>query len=571
MAEATARRTRTAASALTTVALLVAGGLAFRPDPQSAERAGYREYLDRSGEPVLFVEVDGRAAPATRTVATAGLRGTVAALPAEMAQLLVTAVGGQFDDSALKVERSYSTELAADGSIRSTTVLTVLGSDGYATGVIADSSGTALVYAPPRTELPASIAPGVTWVSEGILNFDRPFVYRGAISAAEPYDGRRCIALESSLEQQNPDSGPYSRTTRSTWCQGWGTVDETVGRMRFRRTAPGTVQLGHVVPPAAEPLAAGTVLRGPFPNSDVSVRPVVMGGLIISAKSAVGDLQAVHPTTAGQRVAWVHHPGGEVLGMTADDSLLFVTTARRLLAAFDAGGRIHWLTRLPDAAVGSPARVGDLVVVALLDGKTQAYDRVSGEQRWSVSSNDTIAVPPVASGAQVISADVSGRIRAVRIDGSTAWSASVPGVHAPMTALPGGGVLIQDSEGTLHAFDSTGGVRWTAELDRSVVGEGSVLGPVAVLPTEAAVVGVRLDDGSAAWRLGISGRAVVGPDGGFAAEGVAGRLGPDGTRLEGFGLPSGVALTSRTLWPLTVGGQFLAMEATGTVIAVGGA
>lgn len=571
MAEATARRARTAASALTTVALLVAGGLAFRPDVQSAERAGYRDYLDRSGEPLVIIEIDGRAAPVTRTVATAGIQGTIAALPTETAQLLVAAIGGQIDDSALQVERSYSTELAADGSIRSTTVLAVLGSDGYSTGVIAESSGTALVFSPPRIELPTSIGPGVTWVSEGILNFDRAFVYRGAISAAGPYDGRRCVAVESSLEQQNPDSGPYSRTTRSTWCQGWGTVDGSVAGMRFRRTAPGSVRLGPVAPPAPQPLAVGTVLRAPFPNSDVSVRPVVMGGLIISAKSSVGDLRAVHPTAAGQQVAWVHHPGGEVLGMTGDDSLLFVTTAQRLLAAFDAGGRIHWLTRLPDAAVGSPARVGDLVVVALLDGKTQAYDRDSGEQRWSVSSNDTIAVPPIASGAQVVSADVSGRIRAVRIDGSTAWSDSVPGVHAPMTALPDGGMLIQDSEGTLHAFDSTGGVRWTAEFDQSVVGEGSVLGPVAVLPTEAALVGVRLHDGSAAWRLGISGRAVVGPDGGFAAEGVAGRLGPDGTRLEGFGLPAGVALTSRTLWPLTVGDQFLAMEANGSVIAVGGA
>lgn len=562
------RGSRIGASILTTLTLLTVGALGFRfVSPRTDSPTGYRTYLDRAGEPVVIVEAHNRIGPATRTIATDGVMGTVAALPTEVAKLLFLALDTDELNSDLQVERSLSTRVDSNGSIVATVELRLLRPVGYDTAVAFGSHDPALVYAPARTELPAEVAPGQSWSSTGIENGDMPFTYRGAITAAERRDGRQCVRIDTVL-----DSGPLgaqsrSRTSRSIRCDGLGSVEwgTTEDGTRFSLAAPGSVSLGPVIAPAPEAVGGGATLPSSFPNSELFSQPVVIAGLVVSANASLGDIHAVHPMPDGQQVVWVQHPGGEILGMAADDSLIYVTTTRRQLMAFDAAGRIHWLTRLPDAAVGTPARSGSVVVVALLDGSVRAFDRDSGASRWTTRLDDTIAASPVVTDGQIITADISGLITATRADGASAWSASVGPVRAPMTARPGGGVLAQDADGTLHALDSSGGETWASDLSDTVTGRGSVIGDVVVLPAGSALLGIRLRDGSPVWRVDTPGPAEVAPDGAFAAGLLTGRVSAGGlvdrVYRQGEGSPRS--------WPLVVGRQHLVIDASGAITAVG--
>lgn len=566
-----ARGPRIAASVFLTTALLATSGLAFALQAPVDDSAGYRAFLHRSGEPFLLTEAGNKVAPMTVTVATAGIRGTVLALTEDTARGLMSVIGTREANPDLLVERSYATQVQADGSVLATTMLSLLDGDGYSTGVVAGSNGFTMTYTPPRVELPAEAVPGTAWSSEGAMNLDSPFTFRGTVGPAESRDGRRCINVDTALVQQNPRATPYTRTTQSTWCDESGPVESSNfedGR-RFSMAPPGSVALPPVEPPQPEPLPPGLTLPGPFPHADVALRPVVVDGLIITTKDSTGDLRAVRLTPRGQQVAWVQHPGGEILGMAADDSLIYVTTAARLLLAFDAAGQIHWLARLPDAAVGAPARMGDVVAVALLDGTTRAYSRIDGSERWSDRLDDTIAVPPVTAGTTIVSADVSGLITATRADGTAAWSRTVAGVRAPMTPLDDGSVLLQDTEHELHVIDSRGEDRWTADLDETVTGEGLQLGTVAVLPAEAGILGIRLGDGTAAWRIDTPGRPAIGGSARFAAGAMTGRFSAEGGLADSGEIPSGDARSRRHTWPLTVGGQHLVMDASGAVTVIG--
>lgn len=564
-----------AASALLTVVLLAAGVVGLREaSPTGSTPRGYQAFLNRTGEPVVLVETNGKAPPMTVTVTATGRHGTAAALPSDTAQLLEMAAGGAYEANPdLQVERSFSTQVSPDGSILATTILTLLKPDGYATAVIAGSNVTPVVYLPPRMELPAQADPGVNWTGDGSVNAVSPYRYRGEIGSAESRDGRGCIKVQTTLEQQIIHSRPYSRTTFSTWCAGLGVVEETNAQsgLRFQVAVPGSVSFVPPRTPAAEPIPLGKTLPSPFLLSHLSLPPIVMGGLLMMTNGASGDLHAVHPTAAGQEVVWVHHPGGEVLGMATDESLLFVATTNRRLMAFDAAGRIHWLTRLPDAAVGSPAYAGDLVTVALMDGTVRAYDRNSGEQRWSTRLDDTISVSAVASAGQIVSADVSGLVLGVRLDGTRAWSASVGAVRSPITPLPDGSVLVADEEAILHAFDSNGVERWATQLQAGVVGAGATLGDTAVLPVESGIIGIDPADGSTAWHIETPEPAAIATTGAVVAGSMTGRVTVGGQLLDREDMSSGAGADPQQAWPVVMGGQDLLVDATGAVTAIGDA
>lgn len=267
----------------------------------------------------------------------------------------------------------------------------------------------------------------------------------------------------------------------------------------------------------------------------------------------------------------MQHPGGEVLGMDADDSLLYVTTTERLLMAFDAAGRIHWLTRLPDAAMGRPVRVGDIVTVALLDGTLHSYDRGTGVQRWSTRLDDTVAVPSVAGPGQIVSADISGLVTATAPDGRVAWSESLGEVQAPMTNLSNGVVLVQDAEGVLHAFDSTGDELWTSDLEEKITGEGTTIGDTAVLPVESGIVGIKRGDGTRAWHLETTETPAIDSAGALTAGRLTGRVTADGELIDRLDLTSDNEESLRHTWPITLGRQHLVVDASGAVTAIGDA
>lgn len=573
------RGPRIAASALMTIAVLAAGGLGFwRLFPFAHAPTGYRAYLAASGEPLLVVDSNDRNPPATVSSATEGFPGTLAALPRDTAARLSRMIGSDVND--VQLERSFSTQVNSDGSILALTVISLVRPDGYSVALTTTSDGNALTYLPPRTELPGSVMPGASWTSNGVLNFESPsvrrdnrFTYQGSIAAAEAREGHPCIAVVTALDQRSAGADPYVRTVRSTWCAGRGSVESVVleTAATSRVAAPGAVRFAAVKPPAAAPVTPGQTLASPFLAADIAVPPVVLGRLVISTSGSLGDLDAVRPGPDGQRVKWIQHPGGEVLGLAADDSLVFLTTSRPNLMAFDAAGRIHWLTRLPDAAVGTPICADGLVVVTLLDGTLRAYDSATGQERWKNRFDDTIAVPPVAAGDHIISADTSGLLRAVGPDGEVAWDKSLGPVRAPMTELPDGGVLVQDTGGTVYALDGSGRVRWTTELDTAVSGRGAVLdGDVIAVPIGSGVTGLRLGDGASAWRREGLPNAKIHPAGWVAAEGISGRINADGVILDQARRESGPDVTvPRRSWPIVVGEQALVVEASGAITAVG--
>ena len=581
------RGVRVAAAALLMLALIAGGGIAFwYSSPSAAVPTGYRAYLDRSQLPVIVVEENGQIWPLTQTVAESGLLGTIAAIPNDLATLLLAALGDTADDPSLRIERVMSSQVNPDGSVFATTYLNLLTADGYQLALGSGTGGVVLLYTPPRTELPAELTPGATWSSPGMLNFERPFTYEGSVAAAEPRDGRECREVTTALDQQGADGSSEKRTSVFLWCEGMGSVEARTleNGMRYLVAEPGSVQLTTPIPPAPEPLPAGTVLDAPFTNTGVSLSPLVIGGLVITTNRSISDIDAMRlvPATAedpatgaaaspaAQILTWVQHPGGEVTGMTTggDPAFIYLTTTRRMLMAFDAAGQIRWYTRLPDASVGQPALAGDVVAVALLNGTVQAFDHRTGERRWTSRLADTVAAEPVTSGDLVIAADTSGLIQATGSDGTPRWSGSTAAIRRPMTPLGDGGVIAQDAKGIVHALSPEGDERWSVSLDANVSEAGIVLGSTVVLPTDSGVVGLSIDDGTERWRHPGLRRPHLLPDGTVSAQEVVARIEPDGrlTPLATLSAPNAVSL-ERT-WPMRVGGQLMVINQAGAITVV---
>ena len=196
----------------------------------------------------------------------------------------------------------------------------------------------------------------------------------------------------------------------------------------------------------------------------MSAPGILPDATVVYANSLAADVVALHTGTNPPPVIWWARPGIRNTAAATFGATTVVASVDRELVAYGPSGQWLWEVRLSDQSVVPPARLGDQVVVATLDGSVTSYDLATGTQRWR----------------QQLAAEV-------RV--------------APLTAADR--VLVVDQGGQLACFDATGAQRWTVEVgsvEHFAVTPGP--NPVVVVPNADGprVTGLSLADGSELWR-----------------------------------------------------------------------
>ncbi len=110
----------------------------------------------------------------------------------------------------------------------------------------------------------------------------------------------------------------------------------------------------------------------------------------------------------------------------------------------------------------SPAVIGDLLVVTDADGRVQAVERSSGEQRWSTELDARISGGVGAGQGLVVLGSHDGSVYVLEADtGVLRWEARVSSEVLTSAVMTGDKVIVQSMDDNIHAFSAeTGESLW---------------------------------------------------------------------------------------------------------------
>ena len=293
------------------------------------------------------------------------------------------------------------------------------------------------IWEPGRLDLPADLATGKEWTSEGVLAF-RPVggdwqtaEYRAAYQASAPEDAdylaRGCVtvAMTVTLNQQEiptdrtwcPDAGPVAGSDPEfTWAPtdtlprmplgepagfDWATADELAFLTRTHSlTGAGTTFLSPVSPPGVLP-----------------------DGSVVFANQLMPDVLALDPSDDPPLVRWAARPAGTPLTSAGFGGITVVSTSQRRLIAYGPDGQWLWEARQSDLTRAAPVRFGaDTVMVVTLDGGVTGYDLITGAVRWRADMAVEIHRPPVVAGDRLLVADQGGALTCFDAAGRELWT-----------------------------------------------------------------------------------------------------------------------------------------------------
>lgn len=143
--------------------------------------------------------------------------------------------------------------------------------------------------------------------------------------------------------------------------------------------------------------------------------------------------------------------------------------------AYSTDGEELWSVTFPGDVRSSPA-VGDEAVVVPGDGGTvRAFDRATGEPRWTREVGASASTPSVAGGTVYVPA--AGRVVALdAADGAEAWTADLEGGAVGPLAVTGEGVVVGGEQ--VSRLDRADGTEQWTELHGGfaapTVGDGTV-------------------------------------------------------------------------------------------------
>lgn len=190
------------------------------------------------------------------------------------------------------------------------------------------------------------------------------------------------------------------------------------------------------------------------------------------------------------------------------DAVYFGTMQNEVVALDRATGEVRWRsstnTGLPQTFGGTNVLIaGDLVVFG--DSYVHAFDRSTGERRWTFTGFDTTtstrgspgAFRLASDGSRIFAGSMNGRAYALNItDGSSAWEAQVGSQYgdAVRDAYVSGGTVYYTILGAAPPFTgdvvaldaATGDVKWRYSTVASNATELFPVGPVAVLGSAVA-------------------------------------------------------------------------------------
>lgn len=485
--------------------------------PHEQMPTGFRAYLASDlGPQVLEVTPAelSTGGPITSSSSQSGFLSAISGIPNQTVAATVLseadALGGT--DTA-QILRAMSSSVSNEGSISSNFYVALIDDSGLLKTAEMGSGGFTLWYSPPLVELPADIAAGSTWSGTGSVNDIATYEHEGVIEAGETED---CIVTLTTTRLLIEGAEPIVTTLRNTWCRGRGStksVNVDTGRTVSVLAGIPSTELPELMPPTVPTYTAAASL--PLLSPSILLGAVMSGDVLLMNNSSSEDIVAVTltpppvdpddpdappPDLSVLGVAWMQHPGGEVLGLSSDGQNSFVATTTRAVMSFDRAGGLRWRATTPDVAAGTPVVVGDLVVVATLDGSVFAFDRSTGQERWSRTMSDAVVADPVVVGSALVVADIAGQVSAFDAAGESLWTAEVDSVTRPLTALPDGSVLVGDEAGTLHLLATDGTELWSAPLAGPIAGPAQMTGGVLVVPTKSALQGLDLVDGRERWR-----------------------------------------------------------------------
>lgn len=346
--------------------------------------------------------------------------------------------------------------------------------------LIADSDAAAAdIYSPGLVELPADVAAGASWSSEGTVGARR---YRSELraEAAEPGCLRVSGLIEESQTGGHPGTVPQvaKRQVNKLWCQGRGIVSEEAvqGAARTMSTltsvgSTSTIQTADEVWEWTDPAtwrrrdfdlrsADPTLGPGMMTGTAAQVPAVVTAsGLLIRATNS-DDLVATTPRTIDTwTTLWRMHPGGTVLTMAGFGNVVVATTSRREAVGYSDTGVRLWTVRLDDVAFHPATRVDDQrIAIGDAAGGVRVIDALTGSESWHAQVADQLSAPLVADDRVVVALDAGGSTTVFAADsGQRRWTKEVSGGLAAVF----GELVVVRHENTLEAMDlTTGGHRW---------------------------------------------------------------------------------------------------------------
>jgi outer membrane protein assembly factor BamB len=385
------------------------------------------------------------------------------------------------DRRSTQLARLSTVQLAADGkAIGRSDNLFSIGDGGVRAEVVGGFDAGFRVYLPGRLDLPDGLAAGRSWMSEGtVLSFDAagrkvPAGYRAVYSAVATTSPalrtRACVEVTMVEQIGEVTLAPTVRT----WCRHTGLSAHADASGEWEETGPAASTASADTPfdwATADQLTFtprkinGDVAAGNTVVDPVAAPGFLPDGTVVFASTVVPDVLALQADTDPPPIAWRTRPGVKNTAVATFGTTTVVAGAQRQLVAYGPAGEWLWEARLPDLAIVTPARLGDTVVVATLDGSVTAFELASGATSWRQHVASEVRTAPVVAGDRV---------------------------------------LVVDQSGTLTCFDASGAPQWNVDagpVEKFAVSTGPV--PVVVVPNSDGprVAGYSLADGSTLWHL----------------------------------------------------------------------
>lgn len=257
----------------------------------------------------------------------------------------------------------------------------------------------------------------------------------GELAVADPGGGLLVLTAQGAVRQRLPAQAPVRGRPASY-------VNEVLGALPRLAYAAEAVYSG--VPGAefrAIPLPAAAI-SGPLPWPQGLDRWLIVA-------DARGRLVAVEEST--RRPAWELDLQAVDVGrlMAVPGGLVAVQDGNRLVMVGIAasGPLLRWSQLLPGPALGSPALLGDAVLVAC--GERVVRIGIDGVPRppWALPAP---AATPVAADGRIAAVGLADGRLAVLYEDGRGWTGALPA--PPVAVAVGGLVVAADAAGTLHAF-----------------------------------------------------------------------------------------------------------------------
>lgn len=388
-------------------------------------------------------------------------------------------------------------------------------------------------FSPGLLELPADVAPGVTWSSAGDALPNKLATYTSEFRADAPWDESliavsgikaadlaACLQTDGTINFMNAEGQLVLEIVETDlWCEGRGRV-AAVGTVN----GDSIVQGAHEDPPTADdaggidvPLAWSDVsLWGPaeteihYPDPYFGEQQLMVSlsnapqrtasGLIVSADQNADDLVAVRLEGGVLQRAWFAHPGGEIISLTTAGNITIVTTSERQVIAYSDAGRRLWAMDTPELVFAPPTDAGDgSAIIVGLDGIVSNLDLRTGDLNWERKLAADVSLSAAVAGDSVVVVDRAGAVTAFDLgSGDTLWSARSGAVASAAISASGVVVLVGD-DGFLRTYDAATGtplwfLRYVGFLSAS-----ADLGDSLVLVTDESTLAIEPRTGFVRW------------------------------------------------------------------------